>query len=93
MHHIKNFFIKSYNTDKTCFYLEMISAAITITASLMLALTARHPDMTVIYPGFFVGSCISAYTNTRRGLAWPALLTIYFASVNILGWVRAMGYI
>jgi hypothetical protein len=71
----------------------MISAAITITSSLLLAITARHPDMTLIYPGFFVGSVLSSYTNIRRGLAWPALLTIYFASVNILGWLRAAGYI
>ena len=93
MKHVIEFFHRSYHTDKTCFYLEMIAAVITICASLALAITARHPDMTVIYPGFFVGSIISAYTNIRRDLAWPAILTFYFASVNIYGWLRAMDYI
>ena len=77
--------MSSYYIDKTAFTFELISFVFTVVASLTLAFTAQDPNMAVIYPGFFVGSVTGTYAYYRRGLAWPMLLTGYFAVVNVFG--------
>jgi uncharacterized membrane protein YccC len=83
---IKNFWLNSYHSDKTAFYFELISFIFTVSASLTLAITARDPNMLIVYPGFFVGSVTQAYASYRRGAAWVFLLTTYFACVNVFGY-------
>jgi uncharacterized membrane protein YccC len=83
---IKNFWLNSYHSDKTAFYFELISFVFTVSASLTLAITARDPNMLIVYPGFFVGSVTQAYASYRRGAAWVFLLTTYFACVNVFGY-------
>jgi len=83
---IKNFWLNSYHSDKTAFYFELISFIFTVGASLTLAITARDPNMLIVYPGFFVGSVTQAYASYRRGAAWVFLLTTYFACVNVFGY-------
>ena len=85
MQKIKDFWLKSYHSDKTAFLFELISFVFTVGASLYLAVTADAPDMRYIYPGFFIGAIAGAYGYYRRGLAWPMLLTAYFTCVNIFG--------
>lgn len=82
---IKDFWLNSYHSDKTAFTFELISFVFTVAASLTLAVTANSPNMAVIYPGFFVGSITGTYAYYRRQLAWPMLLTGYFAVVNVFG--------
>jgi len=82
---IADFWSSSYHSDKTAFTFELISFVFTVAASLTLAFTAQNPNMSVIYPGFFIGSITGAYAYYRRGLAWPMLLTGYFAVVNVFG--------
>jgi len=82
---IKNFWLHSYETDRVAFYYELISFVFTVGASLTLAFTADAPDMTVVYPGFFIGSLTAIYAYYRRKLAWPMMLTTYFAFVNVFG--------
>jgi len=82
---ITDFWSKSYRSDPVAFGFELTSFIFTVGASLWLAITADAPDMALVYPGFFVGSISGAYAYLRRGLAWPLLLTIYFAMVNIFG--------
>jgi len=84
------FLKKSYHSDRTAFYYEMLSFIFTVGASLSLAFTADNPDMRYIYPGFFVGSLFGIYGYYRRELAWPMLLTAYFAFVNVFGFGVAM---
>lgn len=86
MQSIKNFWLNSYHSDKTAFYFELISFIFTVSASLTLAITARDPNMLIVYPGFFVGSVTQAYASYRRGAAWVFLLTTYFACVNVFGY-------
>ena len=86
MQSIKNFWLNSYHSDKTAFYFELVSFVFTVGASLTLAITARDPNMLVVYPGFFVGSVTQAYASFRRGAAWVFLLTTYFACVNVFGY-------
>jgi hypothetical protein len=90
---IKNFWINSYQSDKIAFGFELISFIFTVGASMTLALTARDPNMLIVYPGFFVGSITQCYASLRRGAAWVTLLTFYFACVNIFGYAIAANWI
>jgi hypothetical protein len=88
---IKSFWLHSYNTDRIAFFCELISFIFTVGASLTLAFTADNPDMTIVYPGFFIGSLTAIYAYYRRKLAWPMTLTMYFAVVNVFGYGVAAG--
>ncbi len=90
---ILNFWKQSYHSDKTAFYLEIVSFVFTVAASLSLAWSAASPDMRIVYPGFFIGSVAAVIAYYRRRLAWPMLLTGYFVAANILGFSRAMAWI
>lgn len=87
---IKEFWVQSYHSDKIAFVYELLSFIFTVGASLTLALTATDPDMRYIYPGFFLGSIFGVLGYIRRKLAWPLLLTGYFAVINIFGFGIAM---
>ncbi len=92
MNKIIEFWRHSWETDKTAFYYELASFVFTVAASLTLALSADAPDMRIVYPVFFIGSITAIVAYKRRMLAWPLVLTIYFAFVNIVGFGKAMGY-
>jgi uncharacterized membrane protein YccC len=83
---VKDFWINSYQSDKIAFTFELISFIFTVGASLTLAMTAKNPNMLIVYPGFFVGSLTQVYASYRRGAAWVMLLTGYFACVNVFGY-------
>lgn len=86
MNKLKEFWLNSYNSDKTAFWFELVSFITTVAASLTLAITAANPNMSLVYPGFFIGSVTGAYAYYRRGIPWPLLLTSYFACVNVFGY-------
>ena len=86
MQKVKDFWIKSYRSDPVAFGFELTSFIFTVVASLILADTANEPNMLIVYPVFCVGSITGAYAYYRRGLAWPLVLTAYFALVNIFGY-------
>jgi hypothetical protein len=88
----KLFWINSYKSDRVAFALELVSFIFTVGASMTLALTARDPNMLIVYPGFFVGSITQCYASLRRGAAWVTLLTFYFAIVNVFGYGVASGW-
>jgi len=89
---IVSFWRSSYETDRVAFYYELVSFVFTVGASLILAFNADNPDMRLVYPGFFIGSVTAIIAYKRRMLAWPLLLTTYFACVNVLGFGKAMNY-
>lgn len=92
MQKIIDFWKTSYITDKTAFVFELISFVFTVAASLTLAVTADEPNMALVYPGFLVGSLTGAYAYYRRKIAWPMLLTSYFAIVNVFGFGVAVSW-
>ena len=92
MQKVKDFWLNSYHSDKTAFEFELVSFIFTVGASMTLAITARDPNMMIVYPGFFVGSVTQAYASYRRGAAWVLLLTSYFACVNVFGFGVATGW-
>ena len=85
MQKIRDFWLNSYRSDRTAFAFELVSFIFTVGASMTLAVSARDPNMLIVYPGFFVGSITQCYASYRRGAAWVMLLTFYFACVNIFG--------
>jgi hypothetical protein len=87
---IKEFWMQSYHSDRTAFFYEILSFLFTVAASLTLAMTAYEPNMTIVYPGFFIGSIFGVLGYIRRGLAWPMMLTAYFCVVNVFGFGVAM---
>lgn len=87
---VKEFWVNSYHSDKVAFTYELLSFIFTVGASLTLAFTAAEPDMRYIYPWFFLGSIFGVLGYIRRKLAWPLLLTAYFAVVNVFGFGVAM---
>ena len=89
---VRSFWLRSFESDRTAFYFELVSFIFTVGASLTLAITAADPDMTIIYPGFFIGALTQCYASYRRGAAWVMILTFYFACVNIFGYGVAAGW-
>ena len=92
MQSVKQFWINSYTSDRVAFLFELISFVFTVGASLTLAVNADNPNMLIVYPGFLVGSITGIYAYYRRKLAWPVLLTGYFAIVNVIGIGVAAGW-
>jgi len=84
--------IDSYHRDPVAFFCEQVSFVFTVAASLYLAITADAPNMAIVYPGFFVGSVSAIYAYWRRKIPTPMILTTYFATVNIFGFGRAIGW-
>lgn len=93
MQRIIDFWKDSYNSDRLAFMLEMANFFFSVGGSIMLAITAQHPPMQVIYPFYFVGSTCQCLASIRRGQAWVMLVTIWFSGMNVIGWMRAMGWI
>jgi hypothetical protein len=89
---IKQFWINSFVSDKTAFYFELISFIFTVGASLTLAVNAYDPDMSIVYPFFFIGSTTQCYAAYRRGAAWVMMLTFYFSLVNVFGYGIAVSW-
>lgn len=92
MKKVIDFWAESYRSDKIAFAFELLSFLFTVGASLTLAFTADNPDMRIVYPGFFIGSLAGVYAYYRRRIAWPLLLTTYFAVVNVFGFGVAIGW-
>lgn len=82
---IKKFWLRSYESDRIAFYFELVSFIFTVGASLTLAITASNPDMTIVYPGFFVGATTQCYAAYRRNAAFVMMITGYFSVINVYG--------
>jgi hypothetical protein len=89
---VRSFWLRSFESHRTAFYFELVSFIFTVGASLTLAISARDPNMLIVYPGFLVGALTQCYASYRRGAAWVMILTFYFACVNIFGYGVAAGW-
>lgn len=88
----RDFWLRSYHSDRTAFWYETVSAVCLFTATTTLALTADQPNMTVIYPINFVGAVFSTLSFLRRGAGWPLVMTIYFMHLHVFGFGRSLGW-
>jgi len=89
---IINFFKHSWESDRLAFIVETIGFICVIGASFTLSITADRPNMSYIYPAFFVGNICSIIAYRRRRLAWQLLSAHYFFIINIFGFGRAVGW-
>ena len=87
---VKAFWHHSYTTDRKAFYLEMMASICVVSTTFAIAWMAYHPPMEYIYPISFVGAVFSILAYWRRQLAWPFLLTCYFACIHVFGFGRAL---
>ena len=83
---VRSFWLRSYESDRKAFYFELVSFIFTVGASLTLAITATNPDMTVVYPMFFVGAVTQCYASYRRNAAFVMMITGYFSVINVYGY-------
>ena len=89
---VRSFWLRSFESDRTAFYFELVSFVFTVAASMTLAISARDPNMLIVYPGFLIGALTQCYASYRRGAAWVMILIFYFACVNIFGYGVAAGW-
>ena len=87
---VKQFWIESFISNPSAFYFEIVSFVCAVTASFYLALTAKNPNMVLVYPVFFIAAFTSTVAHYKRKVAFPMLLTIYFCIVNVFGFGRAI---
>lgn len=92
MQKIREFWSASFHSDPRAFYLEITSFVFTVGGSLLLAITAQNPDMTIVYPIFMIGAATGCWGYYRRALPWPMMLTAYFIIINAFGLGRAYGW-
>ena len=85
---LKEFWVESYSTDKTAFYLEVFSVAVTVWGSTILTFTSPHPDMTTVFPLYLLGSTTLAYASYRRRIIWTCVLASWFTIMNVIGNIR-----
>jgi len=89
---VKNFWVRSYTSDKKAFYLETLASVCVFWSMTWISVTADHPPMHLIYPVSFTGAVLSIAAFIRRQVAWPLVMTSYFACLHIFGFGRAMGW-
>ena len=90
MERIRNVLLQHWHKDHIAFVFEMIGTAFTIAGSLLLALTAKDPNMLVIFPLYEIGSMSLMYAYYRMQMLWSIVLTGYFVVVNIVGFFVAL---
>ena len=56
---IKDFWIRSYTSDRIAFYFETIASICVFTSMTWISVTAQHPPMHLIYPVSFTGAVFS----------------------------------
>ena len=83
---VRSFWLRSFESDRTAFYFELVSFIFTVGASLTLAITALDPDMTIVYPMFFVVATTQCYASYRREAAFVMMITGYFSIINVYGY-------
>ena len=83
---VRSFWLRSFENDRTAFYFELVSFVFTVGASLTLAITALDPDMTVVYPMFFIGAVTQCYASYRREATFVMMITGYFSIINVYGY-------
>lgn len=76
---------KSWKHDHIAFVFEMVGCFFTIAASIVLAATAKNPEMLTVYLLYLVGSALMCYAYIRREMIWSIVLTVWFTIINIVG--------
>ena len=82
-----NFFKKSYQTDKTAFYAEILETILLVSASATLTFTVLDPATHIFIPLYLLGSMLAVFITYRRGSS-ALLLTLWFTAMNSVALVQ-----
>jgi hypothetical protein len=82
-----NFFKKSYQTDKTAFYAEILETILLVSASAILTFTVLDPATHIFIPLYLLGSMLAVFSTYRRGSS-ALLLTLWFTAMNSVALVQ-----
>ena len=85
---IKDFWLKSYRSDKIAFWFELISVVFTIIGSYLLTFTSPEPTMRLVFPIYLIGSITLAIGSYRRRIIWTTFLAGWFTIMNIIGNIK-----
>lgn len=85
MERVSNALKESWKQDHIAFVFEMVGCFFTIAASIVLAVTAKEPDMLTVYILYLIGSGVMCYAYIRRNMVWSIVLTVWFTFINIIG--------
>ena len=85
---LKEFWVNSYKTDSTAFYLELFSVIVTVCGSAVLTFTSPEPLMSIVFPLYWLGSSTMCIAGIRRRLVWIATLTGGFTVMNTIGFYK-----
>ena len=67
---VKDFWIRSYTSDRTAFYYETTTRACVFVSMTWISVTADAPPMHLIYPVSFTGAVFSIIAFVRRQVGW-----------------------
>ena len=90
---IKAAFYRSWETDKIACIFELIGTIFTMIASMTLAITAKDPNMAMLFPIYQIGSICLAIAYYRRDMFWSNGLMWYFIVLNSIGFMVAIDLI
>ena len=82
-----NFFKKSYQTDRTAFYAEILETILLVSASAILTFTVLDPATHIFIPLYLLGSMLAVFSTYRRGSS-ALLLTLWFTAMNSVALVQ-----
>ena len=84
---IINFFKKSYATDRTAFYAEIVETTLLIIASAVLSFTILDPATEIFIPLYLLGSMLAVFSTYRRGSSAIVLCT-WFTVMNSWAFIQ-----
>jgi hypothetical protein len=81
MENVIKFFKKSYVTDRTAFYAEIVETTLLIVASAVLSFTILDPATKIFVPLYLIGSILAVFSTYRRGSS-AIVLCAWFTVMN-----------
>ena len=84
MKNVIKFFKKSYVTDRTAFYAEIVETTLLIVASAVLSFTILDPATKIFVPMYLVGSVLGVVSAVIRQAAFVIVLCSWFVMMNTI---------
>jgi hypothetical protein len=76
---------KDLRENPLMFWLEMVGTLSCMVAAGMLALTAPHPNLLMVYTAYMIGSSTLAVSSYMRNNGFWVILNLFFFTVDIIG--------
>ncbi len=93
MNRVVNALKENWHSDRIACIAEFLGTIFTIIASMTLAITAKDPNMALIFPIYQLGTIGLAIAYYRRDVFWSNGLMWYFICANSYGFFVAIDVI